>query len=184
MTRPDRTKTVSHETVYSGRIVSLEVDRVEIDGDIYLREVVRHPGGVVILALLPDGRIPFVKQHRYPLDQDLLELPAGKLDPSEKPETCAARELEEETGLRALEIRHVCSFYTSPGFCDELLHLYFAPRVERTAAQPEADEDVAVEIYTLQEALYLVETGAIRDGKTILALLWLALQEKADETAP
>ncbi|GAB4236952.1 MAG: ADP-ribose pyrophosphatase [Acidobacteriota bacterium] len=155
---------------------------MEIDGKIYLREVVRHPGGVVILALLPDGRIPFVKQHRYPLGEELLELPAGKLDHPERPEVCAARELEEETGLRPIAIRHVCSFYTSPGFCDELLHFYFAPQVEKTEAQPEADEDVTVELYTLDEALYLVEKGALRDGKTILALLWLALQRQAEAT--
>jgi len=174
MSELTRGRLLAHEKVYEGRIVSLEVDQIEIDGRTYLREVVRHPGGVVILAVAEDGRIPFVRQHRYPLEGELLELPAGKLDRGEDPEASAARELEEETGLRPLRLEKVFSFYTSPGFCDELLHFYFATQVARTQPNPEADECLTLEFYRLDEALPLVDQGEIRDAKTILALLWYA----------
>ena len=184
MSELTRGRLLAHEKIYEGRIVSLEVDQIEIGGRTYLREVVRHPGGVVILALAQDGRIPFVRQHRYPPEEVLLELPAGKLDRGEDPETSAARELEEETGLRPLRMQKVFSFYTSPGFCDELLHLYFAAEVETTQPNPEADESLTLEFYRFDEALALVNQGEIRDGKTILALLWYAGRTSGSYSAP
>ena len=104
---------------------------------------------------------------------DLLELPAGKQDDEEEPATSAARELEEETAFRPLSLEHVSSYYTSPGFCDELLHFYYSDRLEATGGTPEEDEDLEVEYYTLEEALGMVSSGEIVDGKTIMALLWL-----------
>ncbi|MEE8349442.1 MAG: NUDIX hydrolase [Acidobacteriota bacterium] len=159
--------------VYSGKIVDLIVDTIDVQGKPAIREVVRHPGGVVILAEMEDGRIAFVRQHRYPLDQKLLELPAGKLEPQEEPEISAARELEEEIGFRPDFLEHVFSFYSTPGFCNELLHLYYTNRLQETSANPEEGEDLVVEFYSLEEAIEMTGRGEITDGKTILALFWL-----------
>jgi len=153
--------------------VDLIVDKIEINGREAIREVVKHPGGVVVLVETEDGRIPFVRQTRYPLGKLLLELPAGKLDPGEEPIRSAARELEEETGLRPETLEHVYSFYTSPGFCTELLHLYYTNRFERTASKFDHDEDIVVEYYSLEDALEMCRKGDITDGKTLLALHWL-----------
>jgi len=177
MSQLERGKVLSANRVYQGKIVDLEVDEIEISGMQTIREVVRHPGGVVILALDPNGEIPFVRQHRYPLNEDILELPAGKLDPGEPPEVSAARELEEEVGLRPGKLRKIASYYTSPGFCDELLHFFFAEEVEKVGANPEPDEHLIIEHYTLEEALQLVADGKIQDGKTITAIYWLALEK-------
>ena len=159
--------------IYSGRIVDLIVDTIEVQGKPTIREVVRHPGGVVIMAEMEDGRIAFVRQHRYPLDRMLLELPAGKLEPEEKPEVSAARELEEEIGFLPDSLEHVLSFYPTPGFCYELLHFYYTNRLLETSVNPEEDEDIVVEFYSLEEALEMAERGQIMDGKTLLALFWL-----------
>ncbi|HSR68479.1 MAG TPA: NUDIX hydrolase [Acidobacteriota bacterium] len=167
-------KVLKREEVYQGKIVDLLVDTVEIDGKQYLREVVRHPGGVVVLGRRADGKIAFVRQHRYPPDEIVLELPAGKLDPGEEPPQAAARELEEETGYRAEDLRHVNSFYSTPGFCSEILHLFFSNRLSPGGkAQGEEDEILNVEFHTLQEALQMARQGQIRDAKTLVGLYWL-----------
>ncbi len=173
MSKLRRHRVIERRRVYSGKIVGLEVDRVQIDGREHVREVVRHPGGVVILGQLPDGRIPFVRQHRYPMDEVLLELPAGKLDPGEAPEASAARELEEETGYRAMDLQLVHRFYSSPGFCDELLSFFFSPCLVPGQSKPEEDEILEVELLGLDEALLLAEEGEILDLKTLTALYWL-----------
>ena len=169
-----RAKILDHQRLYSGRIIALEVDRLEIEGRETIREVVRHPGGAVLLGIRDDGRIPFVRQLRYPMQESLLELPAGKLDGKEDPAIGAAREMEEETGLRPIEVRHMASFYSSPGFCDELLHLYFSPKLIQTTPQTEFDEDLEVVFLTLEEALEMTFSGQIRDAKTLVGILWLA----------
>ncbi len=172
-----RGKLKHRDHLYQGKIVDLVVDQIEIDGQRYVREVVRHPGGVVVVARTSEGKIPFVRQHRYPMNTDLLELPAGKIDPGEDPLVSAGRELEEETGYRAGQLDLVYRFYSSPGFCDEMLHLYHAANLTRTAPRREVDEFVIVEEYSLPEALQLLEKGDLLDAKTIVALLWLARRE-------
>ena len=173
MSKLRRHRVIESRTVYSGKIVGLEVDRVEIEGREHVREVVRHPGGVVILGQLPDGRIPFVRQHRYPMDEVLLELPAGKLEPGEPPEVSAARELEEETGYRAEDLQLVLRFYSSPGFCDELLSFFYGQHLVPGQRSPEEDEFLEVVLYSLDEALQLAQSGQILDVKTLTALYWL-----------
>ncbi len=163
---------LKREHIYSGKIIDLFVDQIEVEGEPHIREVVRHPGGVVILAELEDGSIPFVRQHRYPMDRMLLELPAGKVDPGEDPRVSAGRELEEETGFHSDSFHHVFSFYSTPGFCDELLHLYYTNRVQETSMQPETGEDIIVEVHGLEEAIELSLCGEILDGKTLLAVFW------------
>jgi len=163
----------NRRVLYSGRIIGLHVDDIKVKGIDTIREVVRHPGGVLVLAERGDGRIPFVRQYRYPIEKDLLELPAGKIDRGEDPRTSAGRELEEETGYRARTLDLVSSFYSSPGFCDELLHLFYSNDLIKTATDYEQDEEIVLEFYSLSEAIDLILEGEIQDAKTIAALFWL-----------
>lgn len=169
-----RGKLLKRQRIYSGNIIDLEVDQIQINGRQFVREVVRHPGGVVVLAEVEEDLIPFVRQHRYPMNRELLELPAGKLDSGEEPAISAARELEEETGFRPRDLKHVMSFYSSPGFCDELLYLYYTRDVVRTAPKLDFDEDLVVEFYSLRDAIEMAGRGEILDAKTTAALFWLA----------
>ena len=136
MGRDDRLleKKIGGECVYQGRILDLEVDRVQLpSGGEALREVIRHKGAVVVLPLHEDRSIELVRQYRYPMGEVLLELPAGKLDPGEDPVECAGRELAEETGWRPVEIHELGSFFTTPGFSDEVLHAFIATPLEADA---------------------------------------------------
>ena len=168
-------KKIGGECVYKGRILALEVDRVLLpNGGEAVREVVRHKGAVVVLPLHNDRKIEFVRQYRYPMGEVLLELPAGKLDPGEEPVACAGRELAEETGWKPVEIYELGSFFTTPGFTDEVLHAFIATPLE-PAPEIAQDPDEAIEnvTMTLDEALDACRDGTIRDCKT-LATLFLA----------
>jgi ADP-ribose pyrophosphatase len=170
--REDR---VSSELVYKGKILDLEVDRVRMpSGAETVREVVRHRGAVVVLPLHEDRRIELVRQFRYPMGEVLLELPAGKLDPDEEPVACARRELAEETGWKPVEIHDLGSFFTTPGFTDEVLHAFIATPLD-PAPEVGRDPDEAIEIVTMtvEEAHDAARSGQIRDSKTI-ATLFLA----------
>jgi len=164
-------KTVSSQIIYDGKIIKVTLEEVELpDGKIATREVVKHPGAVAVLALTDDGKMIAVRQFRKPLERTIVELPAGKLEPGEDPLACAARELEEETGYQASQYTHLSSFYTSPGFADELLHVYVATGLKPGPARPDEDEYVEVLELTLDEAHDLHQRGEIRDAKTVLAL--------------
>ena len=178
MKAPEQGRILDSQCIYEGKIVRLEVDQLEFGGRATIREVVRHPGGVVLLGIRDDGLIPFVRQLRYPMQEKVLELPAGKLDPGEDPREAAAREMEEETGYRPVDLEHVFSFYSTPGFCDELLHLFYSSQLIETARNPEFDEHLEIEFYTLDEALQLALSGKIRDAKTLAAVLWKAVQDR------
>ncbi len=170
-----REEKIEGATVYEGRILGLEVDRVRLpSGTETVREVVRHRGASVMLPLLHSGEIVFVRQFRYPMGEVLMELPAGKLDPGEAPERCARRELEEETGWRARRVEDLGWFYTTPGFTDEVLHAFFMGDLE-AVPDAEQDPDEVIEVVKLgvEEALAACGDGRIRDGKTI-ATLFLA----------
>lgn len=161
------------EALYRGRILELEVDRVRLpSGAETLREVVRHKGAAVVLPLHADGRVVMVRQYRYPSDAILLELPAGKLDPGEEPRSCAERELAEETGLQAVEIRELGSFLTTPGFSDEVIHAFIATPLAAAAASTQ-DPDEAIELVEIPvaELLEACRTGDIRDAKTLATIL-------------
>lgn len=164
---------------FNGRVVNVFEDQVTLpNGEIAQRDVVRHPGGVCVLALNAEQEVIFVQQYRYVLDQVTLEIPAGKLDPTDvEPAAAALRELAEETPYTAqsLELLHV--FYPTPGFCDEKLYLYLAHGVElNSELTPDEDEFVDVITYPLAEALAMLKTGEITDGKTIMALQAYALR--------
>ena len=136
-----------------------------------MREVVRQRGSVAALPVLADGRVVLVRQYRYAVDAFVWELPAGRRDPGETPEEGARRELEEEVGLRACALEPLLVFWTTPGFCDEVMHLFRATGLEPVPPRPEADEKIEPATFTLEEALDMVKRGEIREGKTLVALL-------------
>lgn len=173
---------VDRRSVFRGRLLRLDVDRVRLpDGEVVEREVVRHPGAAGVLPLFPEGRdgssepeVVLLRQFRYAAGRVLWEIPAGTLEPGEKPEACAARELTEEAGLVAGELRSLGSVLTSPGFTDERIHLYLAPRPEPGQARPEPGESITPRTVSLSRALKRVEEGEIEDAKTVTALLLAA----------
>jgi len=165
-----REETVSTESIFDGKMISLQVDTVALpDGKTATREIVKHPGAAAVMALL-DGKLLVVEQFRKPLEKFQIEIPAGKLDPGEDPAVAAARELEEETGYRAEELKLVSAFYTSPGFADEKLYLYFADKVVPGTLNPDEDEYLEIEAITLEQAEAYIAEGRISDAKTILAV--------------
>jgi len=158
-----------------GKRIRVRVDEVErSDGHRTTREVVEHPGAVAILAW--DGaRIAMVRQWRHATGQVLLEIPAGTLEPGEPPAETARRELAEEVGLAAATWTEGPRFYTAPGFCDELMHLYLATDLrDDPSAEADADEILEPDWMTLTDALAAIEDGTIRDAKTIVGVSWLA----------
>jgi ADP-ribose diphosphatase len=158
--------------VYEGKVLSLDVDEVEEPGGVRAsREVVRHRGSVAVLPVHDDGRMVLVRQYRYPVDDVVWELPAGRLDPGESAEQAARRELEEEVGLRPRRLEALTVFYTTPGFCDETMHLFRATGLQSVTARPEADERIEAGTFTLAQARDMIRRGEIREGKTLVALL-------------
>lgn len=154
------------------------------DGDEVTRWVVRHPGAVAIVPFDEDERLVLVRQYRIAAGRALLEIPAGKREPGEDPETTAVRELEEETGLRPAHLDKMVEFFNSPGFCTEYSHVFLATDLSPVSDvdhEPKVEErHMAVERYTLDEALDLVEQGEIVDAKSIIGLA-LARLRKARE---
>jgi ADP-ribose pyrophosphatase len=146
--------------------------QVTPDGVEHVREVVRHPGAVVILPVLDDGRLCFVRNYRVAVDQTLIELPAGTLEPGEDPVETAVRELAEETGYRARRIEHLLTFCMSPGILDERMHLFLAEQLRPGPMALEPGEDIQPMLCTWQESLDMVERGEIRDAKTLVGLLY------------
>jgi ADP-ribose pyrophosphatase len=162
--------TISTEPIFQGKIISLQVDTVQLpNGGTATREIVKHPGAVAVIALVED-RMIVVEQYRKPLEKSQVEIPAGKLDAGEDPIEAAKRELEEETGYRAGSIRHVSSFYTSPGFADEILHLYLAEELQAGQVNPDEDEFLECEMITLEQAQQYIREQRISDAKTIMAV--------------
>ncbi|UNK20420.1 NUDIX hydrolase [Paenibacillus sp. N3/727] len=162
--------TVSTERIFKGKVISLQVDTVVLpDGQQATREVVRHPGAVAILALR-DNKMLVVDQFRQPLGRCEVEIPAGKLERGEDPLEAAKRELQEETGYTCGTIRKLQSFYTSPGFADEIIHLYLAEDLTSGNMKPDEDEFLEMSEITLDEAYRLIQEERISDAKTILAV--------------
>ena len=167
-------KRLHREVLYRGRIIDLVVDQIEYPtGKTGVREIAHHPGGAVTVPLLNDGRVIFVRQLRYPLGEHIVELPAGKLGPGEDPRRAAIRELEEETGWIPGKVEKLTSIYTSPGFCDEQLHLYLATDLHESPTghkREEGEQSMTLLMIPLKEALAMVERGDLRDAKTIIGL--------------
>jgi ADP-ribose pyrophosphatase len=168
-------RTLRSTQPWTGRRIRVRVDEVErSDGHRTTREIVEHPGAVAILPW--DGeRLAMVRQWRHATGQVLLEIPAGTLEPNEPPAETARRELAEEVGLAAERWTEGPRFYTAPGFCDELMHLYLATDLREDASgRADADELLEPAWMTVPEALAAIEDGRIRDAKTIVGVSWLA----------
>ena len=167
-----REKALRRVNSYSGVIVEVTMDQVELlDGSRTFREVVHHPGGVAVLPVDSEGYAWCVRQFRYPFGQELLEVPAGKLERGEEPFPAAQRELGEETGLTAARWLDLGEIYASPGYCTEVLHLYLALELERGDSHPDAGEFLSVVRMPLEELHGKVLSGEITDGKTVVAVL-------------
>lgn len=137
-------------------------------------DLLRHPGAAAVVPFLDEETVLLIRQYRFATGGELLEVPAGKLDPGEAPATCAVRELEEETGYRAGRVEALSSIWTSPGFTDEVIHLFVARDLERHVQRLEADEIIELVPMPFAEALELVRRGELRDAKSALALLLAA----------
>ena len=165
-------KTLSSEMLYEGKILNLRRDKVTVRGGrTSYREIVEHSGGVVMLGITKDGRIPMIRQYRKPAEQTMLELPAGKLEKGEDPAEAALRELKEETGYTAASIRKVSEFYTTVGYSEEILHVFFADDLQEGDTDFDESESIETILYLPEQLYKLIDAGEINDGKTLVALL-------------
>jgi ADP-ribose pyrophosphatase len=163
---------VKTRRVYEGKVLSLDLDEVEEPGGVTAtREVVRHQGSVAALPMTDDGKVLLVRQYRYPVDEALWELPAGRLEKGEEPAAAIQRELREEIGRRAETLEKVAFYYTTPGFCDESMHLYRATGLVEDRKDADDDERIEVGAFTLEQAAAMIASGEIREGKTLVAVL-------------
>lgn len=162
------------EEVYHGRVIDVSVYTVREREVTYKREVVHHPGGAGVVAVFDDGTIPLVRQYRHPTVRYVLELPAGRLSPPERPEECAARELEEEIGVRAGRMEKLAEFFSTPGFCEEKLWVYLATDLTESQQSLEGDEMLEVVRVTFPRAFEMIADGEIEDAKTIIGLMMAA----------
>ena len=168
-------KTISGETIYEGKIITLRVEEVELpDGNKATRELIKHPGAVSIIPITADGKIVLVEQYRKALERTLIEIPAGKIDPGEEPAVTAVRELEEETGYGAKEFTYIQSFATSPGFADEVIHMYLAQDFIKSKILLQEMKMNSLDLLevTIEEAEEMVVSGKIFDAKTAFAVLY------------
>ena len=164
---------------YSGRVIHVDHDSVQFpDGSTGLLEMVRHPGACAIVPFLDpptdrDPRVLLIRQFRHAADGFIWEVPAGTLGPGEAPDDCARRELAEETGCTAAELRRLTTVFTTPGFTDERIHLYLATGLARGALRPDADEFLSVHELAWSEIGRLIRSGEIRDAKTLCTLMYV-----------
>lgn len=165
-------KILSEERAWKGRLLDVRTVGVELpNGRRTTRDIIRHPGASAVVALTHTGKIVLVRQYRTALDRVTVEIPAGKLDPGEDPLDCAKRELHEETGFTPGRIRHLCTIASTPGFCDEVIHIYMATDLEFDGADPDDDEFVNVDLVPLSELIDAVLDGKIEDAKTVVGAL-------------
>ncbi|MBE7035227.1 MAG: NUDIX hydrolase [Ruminococcaceae bacterium] len=165
-------KTIGKEEIFEGKIIKVSRDTVELpNGELATRELVEHPGGVAVVALDNEQNVYMVRQFRYPFQQVVLEIPAGKLDPGEEIQVCCIRELEEETGLSADRLDYLGRFMVSPGFCKEWIHIYLARNLTVGKAHLDPDEFLEVETIPLDTLIDMIMRDEIQDGKTVIGLL-------------
>lgn len=169
---------VSSRVVFAGRVIDVGVeDHLLPNGRTASFEVVRHPGGAAVLPVLPDGKLLLIRQFRPAIGATIYEIPAGRLEPDETPKACVARELAEETGYRAADIKPLGSLWSTVGFCDEKIELFVATGLSEVQRALEPDEIIDLEPMLLSESLARVDQGDILDSKTQIALLRYARLE-------
>ena len=165
-------KTVESQTIFEGKIVTVKLDKAQlVNGAVVSREVVEHPGGVCILPLFDDGTVSIVCQFRYPFQQVVTELPAGKLEKGEAHRPAALRELEEEVGVTCGKLTYLGCLYLSPGFSSEVLHMYLAQELKQGQCHPDEDEFLESERVPFDQLLQQVMSGEIVDAKTVALVL-------------
>ena len=165
-------KTITTRLLHKGRSLSFKTDEVELpSGKKTTRDIIDHPGAVAIVPVLDDGRILLVRQYRYATGKELLEIPAGTLEKGETPDTCARRELKEETGYTAGSMKKMISMYMAPGYSNEVIHLYLATELKAGEQGTEEDESIILEPYGPDELLGMMEKNVIEDAKTIAGVL-------------
>lgn len=180
MEEEPRVGRVESRRVYTGKIISVDVDSVRFPGgSIGELEMIRHPGASAIVPFLSDPRgedpqVLMIRQYRYAADGYLYEIPAGRLNKGETPRDCAARELKEETGCTAEHFDHLLTIYTTPGFTDEKIHFFMATGLVAGETKHEVDEFLDLHPMRLSRTLEMVEAGEIQDAKTVLGLLFAA----------
>jgi ADP-ribose pyrophosphatase len=168
-------RVIHSEPAFLGRLVKLYVETVELpNGQQAVREIIRHPGAVAMVPLLPGGEVVLVQQFRHAAGKIMLEIPAGTLEPGEEPFAAAARELQEEVGYKPGQLERLGGEFTAPGYTSELIHLFLATDLEVSRLAQDTDEFLEPVILPFDEALGRVERGEIQDGKTIIGLLWVA----------
>jgi ADP-ribose pyrophosphatase len=166
------------EVVYKGEYLEYHLDHVALpNGKTTTREYLHHPGAIGAVPLLDNGGIVMIKQFRYPTQSVILEIPAGKLEAGEEPMDCVRRELIEEIGYEPWKVIHLSSVWTTPGFTDEIIHLYLATELKPCQGNPDSDEFLETVILKKQELLELLKSPGLMDGKTALALSLLELRK-------
>lgn len=174
-------KTISEERKYTGNIINVSKITVELpNGKVATRDVVRHPGASVVVPITDDGMLLMVTQFRKPCDMISLELPAGKLDNGEAPEICAKRELLEETGFLAGNMVKALEIHSTPGFSDELLHMYVATNLVKSEAHPDEDEFISCSKHSIPDLINMIKKGEITDAKTIIGIFLADKIEKGE----
>lgn len=171
--------TISSRLLYKGRNFNFKTDVVQLPNNRRtIRDLVDHPGAVAILPLLPDGRIVLVRQYRYAVQKELLEIPAGTLEKGEEPLDCARRELKEETGFKAGKIVKLMCCYTAPGYSNEQIHFYKATQLLKVNKKTALNEFINVEIVNLDDVFKMIKKNVITDAKTIAGVLTYFTQNK------
>jgi len=160
------------EFIYQGHAIALRVDNLRTpDGRTVKYDIIEHHGSVVLVPVDENGNIYFVRQYRHAAEQEILELPAGTLEPGEAPEFCAAREIREETGMEAANIHEIGRFYLAPGYSTEFMHVFLATGLKHNPLEADADEFLSLETIPTVEAFKQAESGQISDAKSLAALL-------------
>jgi ADP-ribose pyrophosphatase len=175
---------LDRKSIYEGRVIKVSIDTVDLPNGVRLPlEIVRHPGGAAVVALDEQNRICMLRQYRHAAGGYIHELPAGKLEPGEPPESTARRELVEEAAVSGGHWESLGAFFSSPGVFTEVIHLYLATQLTPATAVPDADEVFQIEWWPLDQAVERAASGELTDAKTIIGIFRAAAQKKMRETA-
>lgn len=165
-------KTISKKHIYQGNIIKVDSLTVSLpNGKEATRDLISHPGASVVVPINENGEVYMVRQYRKPIEKESLEIPAGKLDYNEAPEKCAERELKEETGLQAKNMEHIISIHSTPGFCNEVLHMFVATGLEEGESCADEDEFISSEKIHIDKLVSMVLNHEITDAKSIIGIL-------------